>query len=74
MSSPMLKEQQLLNILFSLLFPSLIVIKSCGIKTKKKINFKKKYSSKNLDNMQANTVTKFIKSNDENSVFGIDTV
>ena len=38
------------------------------------LDAEKKYSSKNLDNMQANTVTKLIKSNNENSVFGIDTV
>ena len=38
------------------------------------LDAEKKYSSKNLNNMQAKTVTKLIKSNNENSVFGIDTV
>ena len=38
------------------------------------LDAEKKYSSKNLNNMQAKTVTKLIKSNNENSVFEIDTV
>jgi predicted GIY-YIG superfamily endonuclease len=38
------------------------------------LDAEKKYSSKNLNNMQAKTVTKLIKSNNENSVFGIDTI
>ena len=38
------------------------------------LDAEKKYSSKNLNNIQAKTVTKLIKSNNENSVFEIDTV
>ena len=38
------------------------------------LDAEKKYSSKNLNNIQAKTVTKLIKSNNENSVFEIYTV
>jgi hypothetical protein len=41
MSSPMLKEQQLLSILFSLLFPPLLLLKVEALKQKKRIISKK---------------------------------